>query len=303
MDRREQLERHNQIKRRQQKEKAIETTLMISASVAVISVLFIVFFIFYEGLPLFNVTSIWEFFFSIDWFPTAEVPSYGIGAFILGSIYVTLLALVISVPIGVLAGIFLAEIAKGRIASVLRSVVQLLASIPSVIYGIFGVVIVAPVVRTVFGGSGFSMLSAAIILGIMILPTIISITQVSIKAVPDEYREGSLALGSTKSQTILRVLLPAGRSGIVAGIVLGMGRAIGETMAVLMVGGNASNLSKGLTDSVRTLTMNIVTDMSYADGYHMTALFTTGIALFIFILANNITVQLILRKSKVIDEV
>jgi phosphate transport system permease protein len=213
------------------------------------------------------------------------------------------LALLISVPIGVLAGIFLAEIAKGRIASILKSVVQLLASIPSVIYGIFGVVILAPVVRTLFGGSGFSMLTAAIILGIMTLPTIISITQVSIKAVPNEYREGSLALGSTKTQSILKVLLPAARSGIVAGIVLGMGRAIGETMAVLMVGGNAPNLSKGLTDSVRTLTMNIVTDMSYADGYHMTALFTTGIALFIFILANNITVQLILRRSRLLDEV
>ncbi len=302
MDRREQAERLK-IEKRKQREKAIETMLMISASVAIISVLFIIFFIFFEGLPLFNVTTLWEFFFSIDWSPTADVPSYGIGAFILGSIYVTLLALLISVPIGVFAGIFLAEIAKGKTASILKSVVQLLASIPSVIYGIFGVVILAPIVRTLFGGSGFSMLTAAIILGIMTLPTIISITQVSIRAVPNEYREGSLALGSTKSQSIVKVLLPAARSGIVAGIVLGMGRAIGETMAVLMVGGNAPNLSKGLTDSVRTLTMNIVTDMSYADGYHMTALFTTGIALFIFILANNITVQLIIRRSKLLDEV
>jgi len=298
-----QLDLQKQIAQRRRREKSIEIMLLISASVAIISVLFIIVFIFLEGLPLFNVTSIWEFFFSLDWFPTEEVPSYGIGAFILGSIYVTLLALAFSVPIGVLAGIFLAELAKGRIANILKSVVQLLASIPSVIYGIFGVVIIAPMVRTLFGGSGFSMLSAAIILGVMTLPTIISITQVSIKAVPNEFREGSLALGSTKSQCIIRVLLPAARSGIVAGIVLGMGRAIGETMAVLMVGGNAPNLSKGLTDSVRTLTMNIVTDMSYADGYHMTALFTTGIALFIFIMANNIVVQLILRRANLKDEV
>jgi phosphate transport system permease protein len=249
------------------------------------------------------VVSIREFFFSIDWFPTAEVPSFGIGAFILGSIIVTVLALLFSVPIGVLVGVFLSEMAKGRVASVLGSVVQLLASIPSVIYGIFGVVILAPVVRTLFGGSGYSLLSAAIILGIMTLPTIISITRVSIRAVPQEYREGSLALGSTNSQTIIKVLIPAARSGILAGVVLGMGRAIGETMAVLMVGGNAPNLSKGLTDSVRTLTMNIVTDMSYADGYHLTALFTTAIALFIFILANNMTVHLILRKSSLLEEI
>ncbi len=288
---------------RKRKEKAIETMLLISASVAAISVVFIIIFIFMEGLPLFNVVSIREFFFSIDWFPTAEVPSFGIGAFILGSIIVTVLALLFSVPIGVLVGVFLSEMAKGRVASVLKSVVQLLASIPSVIYGIFGVVILAPIVRTLFGGSGYSLLSAAIILGIMTLPTIISITHVSIKAVPHEYREGSLALGATNSHTIIKVLIPAARSGILAGVVLGMGRAIGETMAVLMVGGNAPNLSKGLTDSVRTLTMNIVTDMSYADGYHLTALFTTAIALFIFILANNMTVHLILRKSSILEEI
>ena len=288
---------------RKQKEKAIETLLLISASVAAISVVFIIIFIFMEGLPLFNVVSIREFFFSIDWFPTAEVPSFGIGAFILGSVIVTVLALLFSVPIGVLVGVFLSEMAKGRVASVLKSVVQLLASIPSVIYGIFGVVILAPIVRTFFGGSGYSLLSAAIILGIMTLPTIVSITHVSIKAVPREFREGSLALGATNSHTIIRVLIPAARSGILAGVVLGMGRAIGETMAVLMVGGNAPNLSKGLTDSVRTLTMNIVTDMSYADGYHLTALFTTAIALFIFILANNMTVHLILRKSSLLEEI
>lgn len=288
---------------RKRKEKAIETMLLISASVAAVSVVFIIIFIFMEGLPLFNVVSIWEFFFTVDWFPTAEVPSFGIGAFILGSVIVTLLALLFSVPIGVLVGVFLSEMAKGKVASVLKSVVQLLASIPSVIYGIFGVVILAPIVRTLFGGSGYSLLSAAIILGIMTLPTIISITQVSIRAVPHEYREGSLALGATNSQTIVKVLIPAARSGILAGVVLGMGRAIGETMAVLMVGGNAPNLSKGLTDSVRTLTMNIVTDMSYADGYHLTALFTTAIALFIFILANNMTVHLILRKSSLLEEI
>lgn len=289
-------------KKRRNREKAIQTLLLVSASAAAVSVIFIIFFIFLEGLPLFNVTSVWKFFFSTKWFPTSSEPSYGIASFILGSISVTLLALLFSVPIGVLGGVFLSEMARGKTASVLKSVVQLLASIPSVIYGIFGVVIIAPFVRTVFGDSGFSLLTASIVLGIMTLPTIISITQVSIQAVPNEYREGSLALGSTKSQSIIRVLLPAARSGIIAGVVLGMGRAIGETMAVLMVGGNASNLNRGLTDSVRTLTMNIVTDMSYADGDHMTALFTTGIALFIFILANNIMVQLILRKSKYLKE-
>ena len=284
--------------RRKQKEKAIEIMLLICASVATFSVILIIIFIFQKGVPLFNVTSLIDFIFSADWFPTDEPPSFGIGGFILGSVFVTFGSLLFAVPIGIGGGIFLAEIAKGKIAIILKSVVELLAGIPSVIYGIFGVVIICPIVRTLFGGSGYSLLSASVILAIMILPTIISISEVSIKAVPNDYREGSLAIGATKSQTIIKVLLPAARSGIAAGIVLGTGRAVGETMAVLMVGGNAPNMVKSITGSVRTLTMNIVTDMSYADGYHMTALFTTGIALFIFILALNLALQLILRKSK-----
>ncbi len=285
------------MKRRKLFEKGAEGILLACALVSILTVVFITIFLFQRGLPLFSKTSILNFLFSTNWEPTATVPHYGILSFILGSIYVTGLSLVFAVPIGLAVGIYLAELAEKRLSRAIRSAVEILAGIPSVIYGLFGIVFISTVTRILFGGTGYSLLSASIVLAIMTLPTIINVTEVSLRAVPHELKEGSLALGATHWQTIVRVLVPAGRSGIIAGVVLGMGRALGETMAVLMVGGNAAIMPSGLTGKVRTLTMNIITDMSYAKGDHLTSLFTTGIVLFVFILALNLTVQLALKRS------
>jgi phosphate transport system permease protein len=285
------------VKRRKLFEKGAEGILLACALLSILTVVFITIFLFQRGLPLFSKTSILSFLFSTNWEPTATVPHYGILSFILGSIYVTGLSLVFAVPVGLSVGIYLAELAERRASRAIRSAVEILAGIPSVIYGLFGIVFISTVTRTLFGGTGYSLLSASIVLAIMTLPTIINVTEVSLRAVPRELKEGSLALGATHWQTIARVLVPAGRSGIIAGVVLGMGRALGETMAVLMVGGNAPIMPSGLTGKVRTLTMNIITDMSYAKGDHLTSLFTTGIVLFVFILALNLTVQLALKRS------
>jgi phosphate transport system permease protein len=259
------------VKRKRRFESVIERSLLFSASISVISVAFITFFIFMQGLPLFAKVNPLEFIFSMRWEPSSKTnPGFGILSFIVGSLYVTLGALLIAVPVGVACGIFLAELATGRLRDLLRTVVELLAGIPSVIYGLFGIVFICGMVREVFGGNGYSVLSASIILAIMTLPTIINITEVSIRMVPREYYEGSLALGATHWQTIVRVLL---------------------------VGGNAPIMPDGPLSMVRTLTMNIITDMSYASGDHMTALFSTSMVLFIFILVLNLSVQFFLKRS------
>lgn len=285
------------MKRRKAIEKAIEAALLGSALVSVLAVLFITIFLFRSGLPLFRKVSVLEFLFSSTWSPTATYPHFGIFSFIVGSFYVTGLALLIAVPVGLAVGIYLAELAGKKNSRLIRSAVELLAGIPSVIYGLFGIAVISTASRFLFGGSGYSVLSASIVLAIMTLPTIINVTEVSLRAVPRELKEASLALGSTEWQTIVKVLVPAARSGIIAGVVLGMGRAIGETMAVLMVGGNAPVMPKGLGSMVRTLTMNIITDMSYATGDHLTSLFATGIVLFAFILILNLAVQVFLKRS------
>jgi phosphate transport system permease protein len=285
------------VKRRRLFERGLEGLLFACALLSILAVVFITIFLFQRGLPLFRKVPIAEFLLSTNWEPTAATPHYGILSFILGSVYVTGLALLFAVPVGLSVGIYLAELAKRKASRAIRSAVELLAGIPSVIYGLFGIALISTVTRALFGGTGYSLLSASIVLAIMTLPTIINVTEVSLRAVPRELKEGSLALGATHWQTIVKVLVPAARSGIVAGVVLGMGRAIGETMAVLMVGGNAPIMPSGLTGKVRTLTMNIITDMSYAKDDHLTSLFTTGIVLFVFILALNLTVQLALKRS------
>jgi phosphate transport system permease protein len=279
-------------------EKIVEKILFFAAILSVLSVLFITFFIVLEGAPLFRKVGFFEFLFGRDWEPTGEPPKYGILPFIMGSIWVTLGALVISVPVGLSVGIFLAEMSKGRVSRFLKSVVELLAGIPSVIYGLFGYIAIAPIIRrTTDSPTGLGIVTASIVLAIMVLPTIINITDVSIRSVPHEYKEGSLALGATHWQTIYKTLMPAARSGIIAGIILGMMRAIGETMAVLMVAGNSIQMPEGPLSHVRTLTMNIATDMKYASGDHWTSLFTTGIVLFVFILILNLAVQTLLKRS------
>ena len=248
--------------------RTLERIFLCCALLSIASVILMTIFIFLRGLPLFKVTSLWEFLFSSNWNPTDNNPSYGILSFIVGSLYVTGLALLISVPVGLSAGIFLSELANQKMSKFLRSTVELLAGIPSVIYGLFGIAFIVPMVRNLFGGNGYSVLSAALILSIMTLPTIVNMTEVSLRNVSKELREGSWALGATKWQTIVGVLFPAARSGIITGVVLGMGRAMGETMAVLLVGGNAPIMPDHPTSMVRTLTMNIITDMSYAEGNH-----------------------------------
>lgn len=285
------------VKRRRLFEKGAEGILLACALLSVLAVLLITVFLFARGLPLFRKVSLAEFLFSTRWEPTAEHPGYGIFSFIAGSVFVTGLALVIAVPTGLAVGIYLAELSKKRTSTVIRSAIELLAGIPSVIYGLFGIAIISTLSRALFGGTGYGLGSAAIVLAIMTLPTIVNVTEVSLRAVPRELKEGSLALGATEWQTIVKVQVPAARSGIIAGAVLGMGRAIGETMAVLMVGGNAPIMPKGLDGMIRTLTMNIITDMSYARDDHLTSLFTTGIALFVFILVLNIIVQAALKRS------
>ncbi len=281
-------------------ERFIERLLLLFACVSIISVVGITFFIFAEGAPLFGHVNFFRFLFSADWNPTADNPTFGIFAFIIGSIYVTFISLVIAIPIGISTGVFMAEYASPRWAGIVRKGIELLAGIPSVIYGLFGFFFIAPIIRTLTPSTtGLGVLTAGIILGIMVLPTIINTTEVSLRAVTRDLKEGSLALGATHWQTIIRTLIPAARSGIIAGVVLGIGRSIGETMAVLMVAGNSPIMPTSLISNTRTLTMNIVTDLKYAEvgSLHETSLFTTGIILFIFILIINLLVQYFMKKS------
>lgn len=280
-------------------EGAIEKFLFLSALVSIITIIFITIFIFNAGLPLFGEVSIVEFLFSDVWSPTDDNnPGFGILAFIVSSIFVTIGALLIGVPIGLATAVHLAELAGENFARFLKSTVEILAGIPSVVYGFFGTVVLAPISRQIFGGTGFNMLTASIVLAIMILPTVISLSEVSIKSVPKELKAASLALGASHWQTIVRVIIPAASSGIIAAIVLGTGRAVGETMAVLMVAGNAPIMPENITSMVRTLTMSIAGDMGYASGIHRTALFATSIVLFVFVMLLNIIIKFMTQKGR-----
>lgn len=275
------------------KERLITVLLFFAAIVSVTSLAVITFFIFESGLPLMFNVGIGNFLRSTVWNPTAKPPQFGIAAMILGSVWVTLGAIVIGVPLGLAVAIFSAELAPRRVAAIIRPVIQLLAGIPSVIYGFIGLTILAPIIRATFGGPGLSVLTAALILGIMILPSVISISEDALRAVPEAYRNGSLALGATRWQTIWRVLVPAARSGIVASVILGMGRALGETMAVIMMLGNALQVPRSPLDSATTLTSNIGLELAYASGPHRDALFATGVVLFVLIMFLNITANLV----------
>jgi len=278
-------------------EKAIESFMLVCAFIAVIAVLLITVMIFQQGLPLFLKVSPWEFVSGAEWAPNSGV--YGILPMIIGSVITTLLALVIAIPVGLGCAVFLAEVADKRVASVLRKCIEILAGIPSVVYGFFGLVVIVPVVRSLGPGAGLSVLAASVILSIMILPTIISISDVSLRLVPPAYKDGSLALGSSKWQTIRKVSMSTAKPGIITGIVLGVGRAIGETMAVILVAGNAPIIPDSLLDPVRTLTVNVVIEMAYVPygSTHYSALFATAIVLFIFIMIINAAVIMLARKK------
>ena len=271
--------------RLERNEKLIRLALLLVAFSAVSILLVITIFIFGEGTPVMFKYGLKKFLFSLDWFPLEK--SYGLLPMIIGSLYVTAGALVIGVPFGLACAIVLTEFSSKRLRRVLKPIIELLAGIPSVVYGFMGVVILVPFIRDNLGGPGLSVLAASIILGIMILPTIISISIDSLEAVPRSYREGSIALGATRWQTTRMVMFPAAKSGIIASIILGMGRAIGETMAVIMIAGNAATIPRSLLDPVRTLTSNIALEMGYAAGEHREALFATGVILFIIIMVLN----------------
>jgi phosphate transport system permease protein len=256
----------------------------ISGAVSFVILLAIAVFILKDGLPAFKEIGVFDFLFGTVWRPGQE--QYGILTMIVGSVVVTIGSLILAVPLGIACAILLAEVAPFKLRQFLRPSVELLVGIPSVVYGLVGLVLLVPAVREI-GGNGFSVLAASIVLMAMVLPTIISISEDSIRAVPPSYKEGALAIGATHWQTIRQVLLPAAKSGIGASIVLGMGRAVGETMAMIMVIGNSIVFPKTPLDPARTLTGNIAVEINYATGIHESALFATGIVLFIFILALN----------------
>lgn len=275
-------------------EKLIQLFLFLCATIAVLGVVLITYFIVQEGWPVVQKVGFLDFILGRQWAPTQGI--YGIYPMIVGSILTTLGALILGVPIGVASAVFLAEIAKPRIANFIRPGIELLAGIPSVVYGLYGLVVIVPFIRKVFNNQGFSILSGSIILAVMILPTIINISESAIRSVPREYKEGSLALGGSHWQAIYKVIVPAARSGIITSIILGMGRAIGETMAVIMITGNSTLLPESILSPIRTLTGNIGIEMGYASGEHQQALFATGIVLFIFIMILNIAANLIPKK-------
>ena len=267
---------------------------LLTALSAIASLLLIAVFIFKEGVPFIFRVGVRDFLFSSDWQPQAG--KFGIYPMMIASVWVTLGAMVIGAPLGVGGAIFLNEFLPRPFLRVIKPCVELLAGIPSVVYGFIGVMVVAPFIRAHLGGPGLSVLAASLILGLMILPTVISISSDAIGAVPQSYREGALALGATRWQSVHMVVLKAARPGIIASIILAMGRAIGETMAVIMVAGNAVRVPHSPLDSVRTLTANIALEMGYATGLHRQALFATGVVLFVIIMLLNAAAMAAMRK-------
>ena len=279
-------------------EKVSSKVFLFCALLSVISLLLIIGFVFYKGSHPFIAEgySFKDFIFGVDWVPSED--KFGIFPMIVASIYATIGALIIGVPIGLFTAIFLSEIAPKRIAKIISPAVQLLAAIPSVLYGMFGLAIIVPFLQNNLGlVKGQSLLAVILVLAIMMLPTIVTVAETAIRAVPKTYREGSLALGASEIRTIFKVIVPAAKSGIMAAIVLGLGRAIGETMAVILVAGNSLIIPTSLTDSLRPLTTNIALEMGYAAGVHQEMLFATGIILFSFILILNFVLAKISAKG------
>ncbi len=276
------------------KEKVIEKILMFLAFSAIGALLLMAVFIFKEGMPVVFKAGFGDFLFSTHWAPTKGY--FGIFSMIVSSLFVTIGALIIGVPLSLACAITLTEFVHRRLMRILKPTIELLAGIPSVVYGFLGVVLLVPLIRDYLGGPGLSLLASSIILAIMVLPTITSISIDAILAVPYTYKEGSLALGATHWQTIHMVILKAARSGIITAVILGMGRAIGETMAVIMVAGNALKIPTSPLDPVRPLTSNIALEMGYAAGDHRAALFATGIVLFVFIMIFNVSANIITKR-------
>ena len=281
-------------------EVVMHVVFLVCALASILAVALICIFLFANGLPAIREIGVLDFLTGTTWKPGNDI--YGILPMIVGSIYITAGAIVLGVPVGLLTAIFMAFYCPKRLYGVLKPCTELLAGIPSIVYGFFGMVVIVPAVRNVAALcgadiSGSSILSASILLGIMILPTIIGVSEAALRAVPRAYYEGAVAMGAAHERAVFTVMLPAAKSGVLAGIVLGIGRAVGETMAVIMVAGNQPRLTGNLLQGIRTLTANIVQEMGYASGLHREALIATGVVLFVFILLINLTFSVLKRRK------
>ena len=283
--------------KKQLHENIMKAVFMASALVSILATALICLFLFANGIPAIGKIGVFSFLLGTEWSPGDIPPAFGILPMIMGSLYITAGAALIGVPIGVLTAAFMATSCEKKLYRLLKPAVDLLAGIPSVVYGFFGLVSIVPLVRGLFGGNGSSILAASVLLGLMILPTIIGITESAIRAVPRELYDGAVALGASHERAVFRVLLPAAKSGVSAAIVLGIGRAIGETMAVIMVAGNQARMPAGILKGVRTLTANIVLEMGYAAELHREALIATGVVLFVFILLINLLFSALMNKE------
>lgn len=278
-------------------EKGMEILFLICACISILAVALICFFMFVNGIPAMAKIGLFKFLGGTDWSPSNVPPSFGILPMIMGSLYVTAGAIIVGVPIGLLTAIFMSKFCSKKLYKFLKPPINLLAGIPSIVYGFFGVIVLVPIIRSIFGGNGNSILTASILLGVMILPTIVGLSESAITAVPESYYEGAVALGATHERAVATVVFPAAKSGILASVILGIGRAVGETMAVIMVAGNQARMPVGILKGVRTLTANIVLEMGYAAELHRDALIATGVVLFVFILLLNLSFSLMTNKK------
>ena len=278
------------------KERAAKLAFLFAACASILAVALICIFVFANGLPGMMKIGPWKFLTGTKWKPSAG--QFGILPMILGSVYVTAGALLVGLPAGLLTAVYLSRFAGVRAKKVLQPAVSLLAGVPSVVYGFFGLVVIVPLVRKLFGGSGSSLLSACLLLGVMILPTIASVSESALNAVPESYYEGALALGATHERAVFTVVLPAAKSGVLAATILGVGRAVGEAMAVMMVAGNRAVIPDSLTKGVRTMTSNIALEMGYAADLHREALIATAVVLFVFVLVINLAFSIVKRRAK-----
>lgn len=278
-------------------ESFMKSLFLLSATIAIIAIILICVFIFAGGVPFIAEYGLFNFLFGTKWKPSDIPATYGILPMILGSVYVTIGAVILGVPIGVLTATYLAKFCNKKFYKFLKSCINLMAGIPSIVYGFFALTLIVPIMRNLIGGTGMNMITASILLGIMILPTIIGMSEASIRAVPEIYYEGSVALGASHERAVMSVMLPAAKSGILSSIILGIGRAIGETMAVILIAGNQARIPTDITKGVRTLTTNIVMEMAYAADTHREALIATAVVLFVFILIINGTFSIIKRSG------
>ncbi len=277
------------------KEGIMHALFLICACVSILAVVLICVYLFSTGIPAMSEIGVTDFLFGTKWKPSSGY--YGIFPMIIGSILVTGIAIAIGVPIGILCAVFMSHYCPKKLYAFVKPAINLLAGIPSIVFGFFGLMVIVPIMKDLFGGSGKSLLTAGVLLGIMILPTVIKTTESSLNAVPRSYYEGALALGATHERSVFFASLPAAKSGILAAIILGVGRAIGETMAVILVAGNQTVIPKSITSGVRTMTSNIVMEMGYAGGLHRGALIATGVVLFVFILIINLCFSALKRRK------